>query len=215
MNGCPLPEAAHVTATTAGPNRPTGDSSSADRTDSAISPLITGSCGTRLARHLYNPTQREISIDKINGKDLLSPNREFDLRNCASAVPEGCTIQRLVVIDVLPLTSLRFPLGESCLAQLQELSIVNSSLESTDDLFECLAEIMPRLERLDLSGSRLTHIKGVQRLVSNGLKTLNLKGARINDIDGLTEIARHVRAGTWTGRMLLEELDVRDNVISK
>lgn len=119
------------------------------------------------------------------------------------------------MIDVLPLRSLRFPVDDARLAQLKELSIVNSSIESTDDFFTCLADAMPDLEALDLSGSRLTHTNGIERLIQNGLKTLNLKGARVSDIEAIVDVARQVRAGTWTGRLLLEELDVRDNVIPK
>jgi hypothetical protein len=58
-------------------------------------------------------------------------------------------------------------------------------------------------------------LKGVDRLVGNGLKKLDIRGARIADIETIVEIAKHVRAGTWTGKMLLEELDLRDNAIPR
>jgi hypothetical protein len=197
------------------PSRAEVESASEDDSSSARSCSGSNQRGTGPLRHLYDPVHREIVVDRSNGKDCLRPDREFDLQLVLSAVPEGMTIRKLVLDGVLPLKSLKIPSGESQLKAIKELIIVNSSLESTDDLFSSLAEAMPYLEELDLSGSLLTHLKGVDRLIGNGLKKLDVRGARIVDIDAVVDIAKHVRAGTWTGKMLLEELDLRDNAIPR
>jgi hypothetical protein len=197
------------------PSRAEVESASEDDSSSARSCSGSNQRGTGPLRHLYDPVHREIVVDRSSGKDCLGSDREFDLQLVLSAVPEGMTIRKLVLDGILPLKSLRIPSGENPLKGIKELIIVNSSLESTDDLFSSLAEIMPYLEEVDLSGSLLTHLKGVDRLIGNGLKKLDVRGARIADIDAIVEIAKHVRAGTWTGKMLLEELDLRDNAIPR
>jgi Leucine-rich repeat (LRR) protein len=197
------------------PSRAEVESASEDDSSSAKSCSGSNQRGTGPLKHLYDPVHREIVVDRSSGKDCLGPDREFNLQLVLDALPEDMTIRKLVLDGVLPLKSLKIPSGESQLKAIKELIIINSSLESTDDLFSSLAEVMPCLEELELSGSLLTHLKGADRLIGNGLKKLDVRGARIADIDAIVEIAKHVRAGTWTGKMSLEELDLRDNAIPR
>lgn len=104
---------------------------------------------------------------------------------------------------------------DSRLANVTSLSIVNTSLRIGDDTLEQLAQTMPRLETLDLSGSRIEHIHGIQTLCANGLKRLLVKGCRITDISALEDVAKQVHEGRWKGVLQLEEVDMRDNEVEK
>lgn len=116
---------------------------------------------------------------------------------------------------MLSLKGLTIPHPCNRLEHVKTFSITNTSLKTDGATLAKLAQAMPTLETLDLSGSRIEHIHGLQQLCANGLKRLLVKGCRIADISSLNDIATQLHAGRWKGALHLEEVDLRDNSVEK
>jgi hypothetical protein len=160
----------------------------------------------------WNAQQQSIVISRDTPPTYLDDG-VLDLALVVAAVPGSPQLRGIEVSGVLQLRGLRIP--DCRLASVTTLSIVNTSLRIEDDTLERFAEAMPRLETLDLSGSRIEHIHGIQNLCTNGLKRLLVKGCRITDISALEDVARQLHEGRWKGSLQLEEVDLRDNAVEK
>lgn len=124
--------------------------------------------------------------------------------------------------------------GEALLPNLKTLDLSWNQLESTTTTLlgspttdeglptptlSLLAALAPSLTTLDLSHNHLTTLRGVSSLVrsspsSSGVRTLLLKGNRIEDLEELCEVARELgeqSGGGWA----TEELDLSDNEIAR
>jgi len=166
-------------------------------------------------RGCFDPSRQEIQLDRKTHADALEGRHTLDLQTILDAVPSECTLKSIVINGFITLTSIRFPAESSALATVKSLSIIDSALASTPTLLHDLAQSMPNLEVLDLSGSFLTHLQGIDSLISNGLTKLYLKGGRIDDFGAIEEMAKQFHAATWKGRLSLSELDVRDNALPR
>jgi hypothetical protein len=166
-------------------------------------------------RGCFDPSRQEIQLDRKTHAHVLEDRQTLDLQTIVDAVPFGCTLESIVINGLTTLTSIRFPTKSSVLVAVKSLSIIDSALASSPTLFDDLAQAMPNLEVLDLTGSFLTHLHGIDSLITNGLTKLYLKGGRIEDFGAIEEIAKQVHTGTWQGRLLLSEFDVRDNALPR
>lgn len=137
------------------------------------------------------------------------------LQDVIDAVPGTSHLRTIEISGVLPLKGFTIPQPADRLHHVKTFSITNTSLKIDDTALNNLANAMPRLETLDLNGSRIDHIHGVERLCANGLKRLLVKGCRITDISSLNNIATQLQSGRWKGALKLEEVDVRDNSVEK
>ena len=138
----------------------------------------------------------------------------LDLAHVTAAVPASSSLRTIEGSGVLQLKCLRIP-RDAPFGNVTTLAITHTSLRIDDDTLDHLARAMPRLETLDLSGSRIQHVHGVQSLCANGLKRLLVKGCRIADISALVDVATQLHEGRWRGPLQLEELDIRDNEVAK
>jgi hypothetical protein len=178
-------------------------------------PSLVVDAGAEPLRACFNSQRAEMIIGKELGKSLLDETRQFDLELVTRALPAGSSLKTLSLNGIIPLKAVIFPSGRSVLSQVTSLNIVDTSLETTSTLFEAIAQSFPVLEELDLSGSFLTSLDGVEQLIAQGLKKLYVRGGRIENFDAIEKVAESVRHGTWQGKMLLEELDVRDNSVPR
>lgn len=104
-------------------------------------------------------------------------------------------------------------------AHLSDLNLssnrLQSQISSSASLLSLLATIAPNLETLDLSWNGLTTTQGIVDLLipaaGLGLRRLNLKGNKINDLEGLCETAKRENKRTWR----CEEVDLSDNEIAR
>lgn len=157
----------------------------------------------------------EVTVEGAAGKEMLDKDRNFHLQDLAASHPPGSNLHTITLSGIIPLRGLVFPKDSSFLSSVRTLRVVNTALESNSELFPTIARTMRSLEELDLTGSFLTHLSGIDKIVSNGLVSLRLKGGRIEDFSAIENVAEQVREGSWTGKMRLEELDIRDNNIAK
>lgn len=169
-----------------------------------------GASGPLVGR--WNAQQQSIVISRDTPSTYLDDG-VLDLAHVVAGVPGSAQLRGIEVSGILQLRTLRIP--DCGLATVTSFSIVNTSLRIENDTLGRLAEAMPRLETLDLSGSRIEHIHGVQNLCANGLKRLLVRGCRIADISALEDVARQLREGRWKGSLQLEEVDIRDNAVEK
>lgn len=97
---------------------------------------------------------------------------------------------------------------------------------SVDSLLPLLTRLFPSLQMLDLSYNALTSTSLQRNELSSliladnfnsrkGLRHLRLRGNRINDLDGFLGITEMFRGHRSVPDWKLEELDLRDNEISK
>ena len=163
----------------------------------------------------FNPSRQEIQLDRKTNAHALEDGKTLNLQAILDAVPSGSTLKSIVINGFITLTSIRFPTESSVLVTVKSLSIIDSALASSPTLFDDLAQAMPNLETLDLTGSFLTDLHGIDGLISHGLTKLYLKGGRIDDFGAIEEIAKQLHAGTWQGELSLSELDVRDNALPR
>lgn len=95
---------------------------------------------------------------------------------------------------------------------------------TSESLLPLLAKLFPSLQDLDLSDNVLTSEALTKEALSSlvlsgparkGLKHLRLRGNRLESLDGFTAIAEHFKGNRDFPEWKLEELDLRDNAISK
>lgn len=176
--------------------------------------MITNGLATSLPEN-FAYSQGEVTIEGTAGKEMLDEQRNFHLKDLAASHPPGSKLHTINLSGIIPLRGLVFPTNTEFLTPVRTLRVVNTALESKDDLFATIAQVMPDLEELDLTGSFLIHLAGIDKVIANGLKSLRLKGGRIEDFSAMETVAEQVRDGSWSGKLRLEELDVRDNNIAK
>ncbi|ORY84666.1 hypothetical protein BCR35DRAFT_302978 [Leucosporidium creatinivorum] len=108
---------------------------------------------------------------------------------------------------------------ESTTTTLLGSSDTNDLVGAPTSTLALLAALAPSLTSLDLSHNRLTTLQGISSLVqpshsSSGVRTLLLKGNKIEDLEELCEVARELgedgKSGWTTG-----ELDLSDNEIAR
>jgi hypothetical protein len=137
------------------------------------------------------------------------------LQHVIDAVPGTSYLRTIEISGVLPLKGFTIPQPADQLHHVKTFSITNTSLKIDDTALIDLAKAMPRIETLDLSGSRIDHVHGLEQLCANGLKRLLVKGCRITDISSLNNVATQLQSGHWKGALQLEEVDIRDNSVEK
>lgn len=165
---------------------------------------------------LFDATRGELVVDGQLGKSLLTPERRLDLELVVDAVPTNATLHSLTISRIIMLKGFIFPSDpESPLRHIKTLRVMDTSLESSQELFDRIADLMPHMEELDLSGSFLTNLAGIERVISQGLQVLSVKGGRIDNFEAMETVAKQVRSGAWNGQMCLRELDVRDNALPR
>jgi Leucine-rich repeat (LRR) protein len=98
----------------------------------------------------------------------------------------------------------------------------DSTSSRKEPIFNILASLFPSLISLDLSDNKLTSLSGVRALLipdlarkTKGLKTLQVRGNKINDLMGLEAVAQVLKSEGRVEAWRLEELDLRDNEIAK
>lgn len=162
----------------------------------------------------WDPVRSKISMTATKASEILDGQGFVDFTGLLSGIPADKHLTTLEFSGILSLKTIAFPQAR-VFERLSTLNIVNTRLTSTPTLFTTIAEAMPVLRELDLSGSMLTHVDGVADVIGIGLRRLCLQGGRIENLDGLVEVATKVREGMWTSEMRLEELDLRDNAVEK
>lgn len=162
----------------------------------------------------WNAQEQSIVVARDRPTSYLDGQGILDLAYVAAAVPASSSLRTIEVSGVLQLKCLRIPC-DAQFGNVTALAITNTSLRIDDGTLGHLAQAMPRLETLDLSGSRIEHVHGVQNLCANGLKRLLVKGCRIADISALVHVATQLHEGRWRAPLQLEQVDIRDNEVAK
>lgn len=162
----------------------------------------------------WNEEHQSVVVTRTTPVDSLDDGI-LNLQHIIDAVPDASRLRSIEISGVLSLKGLTIPHPCNRLEHVKTFSITNTSLKTDGATLAKLAQAMPTLETLDLSGSRIEHIHGLQQLCANGLKRLLVKGCRIADISSLNDIATQLHAGRWKGALHLEEVDLRDNSVEK
>ena len=96
------------------------------------------------------------------------------------------------------------------------------ALSSKEPLMELIANLFPSLGTLDLSYNALTSLIGVAPLFTpdegakrKGLKVLRVRGNRVDSLEALEELAGAWRSGSDIQGWRAEEIDLRDNELTK
>lgn len=162
----------------------------------------------------WNEQHQSLVVTRNTPIDCLKDGI-LDFQHMIDAIPGTSQLRSTEISGVLSLKGLTIPQACDRLGHVKTFSITNTSLKIDDMTLVMLAQAMPRLETLDLSGSRIDHIHGLEQLCANGLKRLLVKGCRITDISSLNDIAIKLHSGRWKGALRLEEVDIRDNSVEK
>lgn len=162
----------------------------------------------------WNEEQQSVVVTRDLPIDYLEDG-VLHLQHIIDAVPGTKQLRAIDISGVLSLKGLTMPQPTLRLQHVKTFSITDTSLRIENTTLAALANVLPRLETLDLCGSRIEHIHGLQQLCANGLKRLLVKGCRIADISSLNEIAAQLHSGRWKGALQLEEVDIRDNSVEK
>lgn len=153
-------------------------------------------------------------------KILVLSNRKFDISVTLPSTGEAF----LPSLEELVLEGCGF--GDQVLVNTPADSGSTTPPRLVNTLLPLLTRLFPSLQTLDLSYNALTSAS-LQRddlssliLADNanshkGLRHLRLRGNRINDLDGFQGIAEAFRCNRSVPNWKLEELDLRDNEISK
>ncbi|KAJ9114334.1 hypothetical protein QFC22_005786 [Naganishia vaughanmartiniae] len=163
----------------------------------------------------WDERQQSIVITRDTPTGFLNEQGEFDLQHILDAVPSTASLKTIDLCAILKLKTLSIPDNGDRFANVTTLCITDTSLKADDATFERISRAMPQLETLNLSGSRIEHLKGVDRAITNGLKRLLIRGCRITDISSLVKVAEELHAGVWKGNLRLEEVDIRDNLVER
>ncbi|KAG2131383.1 hypothetical protein DEU56DRAFT_814250 [Suillus clintonianus] len=153
-------------------------------------------------------------------KILVLSNRKFNL--CVSLPTTGEVF--LPSLEELVLDGCGF--GDQVSVTRQADTGTTTPPRSSDMLLPLLTRMFPSLRTLDLSYNALTSASLQQDVLSSliladnsisrkGLRHLRLRGNRINEIDGFQGIADLFKGNRSVPDWKLEELDLRDNEISK
>lgn len=163
----------------------------------------------------WDERQQGIVVTRNTPTDFLDEAGRFSLQHVVDAVPLAASLKSIDLSGILKLKTLTVPEDDTRLANVTMFSITDTSLKTDDATLARISKAMPRLETLNLSGSRIEHLNGVDTLITNGLKRLLAKGCRITDISSLVTVATELHAGAWKGNLGLEEIDIRDNSVEK
>ncbi|KAJ9096372.1 hypothetical protein QFC21_005193 [Naganishia friedmannii] len=163
----------------------------------------------------WDERQQSIVITRHTPTGFLDEAGGFDLQRVLDAVPATASLKTIELSGILKLKTLMIPDTDGRFANVITLSITDTSLTTDDAILERISTAMPHLETLNLSGSRMEHLNGVDSMIANGLKRLLTKGCRITQISSLVNVATELRQGTWKGSLRLEEVDIRDNSVEK
>ncbi|KAG1814486.1 hypothetical protein EV424DRAFT_1630380 [Suillus variegatus] len=153
-------------------------------------------------------------------KTLVLSNRKFDV--CASLPIIGEVL--LPSLEELVLDGCGF--GDQISVTRQAEAGTAASLRSNDTFLPLLTRVFPSLRTLDLSYNVLTSASLQQDALSSliladnsngrkGLRHLRLRGNRIDGLDAFQGIAELFKGNRSVPDWKLEELDLRDNEISK
>lgn len=153
-------------------------------------------------------------------KTLVLSNRKFDL--CVS-LPTTCEVL-LPSLEELVLEGCGF--GDQVSVTCQDDTGTATSPRSNDTFLPLLTRVFPSLRTLDLSYNALTSASLQQDALSSliladdsnsrkGLRHLRLRGNRIDGLDAFQGIAELFKGNRSVPDWKLEELDLRDNEISK
>lgn len=162
----------------------------------------------------WNEQHHSVVITRNTSITCLE-NGTLDLQHIVDAVPGSSQLHSIEISGALMLKGFTIPRTCNRLEHVTSFSITDTSLRIDDTALDQLAEVMPRLETLNLSGSRIDHIRGLQRMCANGLRRLLVKGCRITDVTSLNDVATQLHLGLWKGALQLEEVDIRDNSVEK
>lgn len=138
------------------------------------------------------------AIDSLDGRGVLPLLEELSLEGCALG-------------DVVATARARDADG--------------SPERSSEPLLPLIAQVFPTLRMLNLSGNLLTSASLTRATLMRlfvgeaphrpGLRQLRLRGNRLNDVDGLREVALAFKGNRDVPGWALEELDLSDNEIGK
>lgn len=153
-------------------------------------------------------------------KILVLRNRKFDL--CVSLPTTGEVL--LPSLEELVLDGCGF--GDQVSVRRQADTGTTTPPRSNDALLPLLTRFFPSLQTLDLSYNALTSASLQQDVLSSliladnsnsrkGLRHLRLRGNRIDELDAFQGIADLFKGNRSVPDWKLEELDLRDNEISK
>ncbi|KAG2118497.1 hypothetical protein BD769DRAFT_1482081 [Suillus cothurnatus] len=153
-------------------------------------------------------------------KILVLSNRKFDL--CVSLPATGEVL--FPVLEELVLDGCGF--GDQVSVTHQADTGTTTPSRSNDTLLPLLTRFFPSLRTLDLSYNALTSVSLQQDVLSSliladdsksrkGLRHLRLRGNRIDELNAFQGIADLFKGNRSVPDWKLEELDLRDNEISK
>ena len=171
-----------------------------------------------------------------NAAELIVPSPALPLVTIVEQ-PFSNSIRTLVLTGRRMDSSFSLPStgkGHSYLPNLDEIRLDNCSLgnsvqitsdggsSSKEPLIELIGNLFPSLGTLDLSYNALTSLTGIAPLFTpdegtkrKGLKVLRVRGNRVDSLETLEELAGMWSSGSgiqgWRG----EEIDLRDNELSK
>ncbi|KAI6042497.1 hypothetical protein EDC04DRAFT_2968164 [Pisolithus marmoratus] len=157
---------------------------------------------------------------------LVLSNRKLDLSIALPSFTSESDVPLLPALEELVLNGCGF--GDTVVVTCQGAGGPSTPPKSTETLLPLLTRLFPGLRTLDLTYNfitssalrkdvlaRLIMASSQETPARRGLRHLRLRGNRISDLDGFQELAEVFKGHRVVSDWKLEELDLRDNEISK